>query len=198
MSDPSDALNLEDPDVVAGLARMAHAKLAAGRLLTGRAERYAVTVHPLTPSLWPNGDPYGPPVQDPRGEPRDVSPGPVPPNPTGGGEPSGFAAGVEGSERAARRWTDSEKAEVDAAIAQTAQDAAEFTTDDVWRTLGDAFPVTKGMTSRLVAAARGGIIRNTGRIVRSTRGGAHDHAQRLTVWASLHHPDHHPEGTTAA
>jgi hypothetical protein len=60
-----------------------------------------------------------------------------------------------------------------------------FTADDIWIRLGDDFPVTKGMAARLIAASRRGLIENTGETRFSTRGGAHCHNQRLTLWRSL-------------
>lgn len=39
-------LNLDDPDVAAGLARMAHARQAAGRIVTGLDARQALAEHP--------------------------------------------------------------------------------------------------------------------------------------------------------
>jgi hypothetical protein len=51
--------------------------------------------------------------------------------------------------------------------------------------LGASFPVTKGMTARLMVAERRGVIKNTGEITYAKRGGQHDHAQRLTIWQSL-------------
>jgi hypothetical protein len=96
----------------------------------------------------------------------------------------GFAAGLEGSERAATRWDEHQKALVDDAIIIVASKRAgggTFTTDDVWAQLNGAVPVTKGMTGRLTAAE----IENTKQTVISDRGGEHDHGQRLTVWRSL-------------
>lgn len=99
--------------------------------------------------------------------------------------PSGFAAGLAGSEQAARRWTEDEKTIVLGAIIRVAQRMDEFTTDDVWAELAGQVPVTKGMTSMLKTADRKDILGNTGKTVISQRGGQHDHGQRLTVWYSL-------------
>lgn len=99
--------------------------------------------------------------------------------------PSGFAAGLAGSEQAARRWTDDEKATVLGAIIAVAMEKDEFTTDDVWEKLAGRVPVTKGMTAMLKSADRKDILGNTGKTVISQRGGQHDHGQRLTVWYSL-------------
>jgi hypothetical protein len=96
-----------------------------------------------------------------------------------------FAAGMAGSERSARRWTPEQVAAVDAAIGACAAFMPAFTADDVWKRLGLDFPVTKGMAARLIAAANRGMIRNTGTTTFSTKGGAHDHRQRLVIWESL-------------
>ena len=101
-------------------------------------------------------------------------------------ERSNFLLGLYGSSVSANhKWTDREKWYVDAAISKAARMMPEFTTDDVWRILGPLFPVSKGMASRLNLAVNRGIIENTGRISYADRGGAHDHAQRLTIWASI-------------
>jgi hypothetical protein len=99
--------------------------------------------------------------------------------------PSGFSAGLAGSEQAARRWTDDEKATVLGAIIAVARRLDEFTTDDIWDELAGRVPVTKGMTAMLKSADRKDILGNTGKTVISQRGGQHDHGQRLTVWYSL-------------
>jgi hypothetical protein len=104
----------------------------------------------------------------------------------------------EGTARAARKWTDDEVAAVDKAIATVARKAASrapflgavdgagvFTADNVWRELGPEFPVTKGLTGRLIKAANDGIIRNTGTTRIADRGGDHDHGQRLCVWQAI-------------
>lgn len=99
-------------------------------------------------------------------------------------EPTPFDRGMSGSEAAARKWTDEQSAAVDAAIAGVAAVFDTFTADEVWHVLGPDFPVTKGLASRLKVAANRGLIVSTGELRVSSRGGAHDHAQRLTVWRS--------------
>lgn len=95
---------------------------------------------------------------------------------------SGFEAGMESSEAsAASAWSPADRALVDAAIRALAQNGTPFTSEDVWKAV-PAVPVTKGLSSRLNAAARAGVIVNTGELRTASRGGEHDHAQRLTVW----------------
>jgi hypothetical protein len=104
------------------------------------------------------------------------------------GELEGFAAGLEGSGRAASRWDDEQVALVDAAIKAVCEDhrgGGEFTTDAVWEKLDGAVPVTKGLTGRLKVAQHAGLMDSTGKTAISQRGGHHDHGQRLTVWYSL-------------
>lgn len=114
------------------------------------------------------------------------------PRTTGGrnGAPApteGFPAGLAGSEDAANRWDEGQKALVDDAIVIVAAKRAgeTFTSDAVWAQLNNAVPVTKGLTARLIAAEREGTIENTGETTISERGGEHDHGQRLTLWRSL-------------
>ena len=83
------------------------------------------------------------------------------------------------------KWTPDQQQAVDGAIAVVARAKGRFTADDVWAQLGPDFPVTKGLAGRLNAAVRRGLIRNTGEVAHAKRGGAHDHAQRLTVWAFI-------------
>ena len=97
----------------------------------------------------------------------------------------GFAAGVEASGRSAGVWTQEEKDLVFEAIRKVAIEHEEFTTDQVWEELGGRVPITKGMTSMLMLASRRGILDSTGKTTTSTRGGQHDHGQRLTIWYSL-------------
>jgi hypothetical protein len=97
-----------------------------------------------------------------------------------------FIEGMLASQSSAdARWTRPQQNEVDAAIRYVARAKGFFTADDVWKHLGDQFPVTKGLAGRLNAAVRRGIIRNTGEMAYAQRGGAHDHAQRLSVWAGI-------------
>lgn len=96
-----------------------------------------------------------------------------------------FALAEAGSNQAGQRWTPEEAAAVDRAIAAVADRLDRFTADDVWREVADTAPVTKGLTGRLTAAARRGLIASTPETVKANRGGTHDHAQRLTVWRSL-------------
>ena len=96
-----------------------------------------------------------------------------------------FAKAMQVSERVGNfKWTGEQQRQVDAAIMKVARTKGLFTADDIWQELGAAFPVTKGLAGRLNAAVRQNIIRNTGTVSHAKRGGFHDHAQRLTVWAA--------------
>jgi hypothetical protein len=101
-------------------------------------------------------------------------------------EPTPIERAIAGTEAAGRRWCDAERALVDQAIGTVANRLETFTADDVWRELAGRVPVTKGLTGRLMAATRAGVMVNTGETTIADRGGEHDHAQRLTVWRSLH------------
>lgn len=91
--------------------------------------------------------------------------------------------GLEGTTRAARRWTLAEAAQVDDAIRTVAARGEDFTTADVWAELGAGFPVTKGIAAKMLAAQRAGVIVNTGRVTFNDHP-RHDHAhgQRLALW----------------
>jgi hypothetical protein len=86
---------------------------------------------------------------------------------------------------ATAKWTLQQQDQVDTAIRKMARMMPEFTADQVWYELGASFPVTKGMTARLLVAQRAGVIKNSGLTTFAERGGVHDHAQRLTVWQSV-------------
>jgi len=92
---------------------------------------------------------------------------------------------AESQASANANWSLEQQTQVDAAIVKMARMKPRFTADEVWYELGVSFPVTKGMTARLMVAERRGIIKNTGEITYAKRGGQHDHAQRLTIWQSL-------------
>lgn len=110
-----------------------------------------------------------------------------------------FERGMEGSARAAAKWTDEEVAKVDQAIRDVAAQAAHdqrtrqlpgadgtFTTADVWRELGEGFPVTKGIAGRMTAAKGAGIIESTGRTTYPPPDApGPNNGQRLTVWRAL-------------
>ena len=92
---------------------------------------------------------------------------------------------AESQASANAKWTPAQQLQVDNAIVKMARMQPRFTADQVWYELGETFPVTKGMTARLMVAERRGVIKNSGEITWAERGGKHDHAQRLTVWQSL-------------
>jgi hypothetical protein len=98
---------------------------------------------------------------------------------------SGYRKGMQESAKAAGKWTADEVAQVDRAIELCAKFCPEFTSDQIWGRLPSDFPVTKGLASRLNAAARRGLIEATDRTRKASRGGDHDHGQRLTIWRSL-------------
>ena len=83
------------------------------------------------------------------------------------------------------KWDTRQAAAVDQAIRNAAAKKTFITADDVWAELPATFPVGKGLAARLLAASRAGVIENTGTTTTARRGGAHDHAQRLTIWRSL-------------
>ena len=92
---------------------------------------------------------------------------------------------AESQASANAKWTPEQQDRVDAAIRKMARMLPRLTADQVWYELGATFPVTQGMTARLLVAQRQGVIKNTGEIAYAKRGGEHDHAQRLTIWQSL-------------
>lgn len=96
-----------------------------------------------------------------------------------------FERGMEGSAKAAQKWTPEQKALVADAIRGCAYLLPEFTADDVWDRLPAGFPVTKGLGAALNAAARLNLIRATDRTRKSTRTDEHGHGQRLTIWRSI-------------
>jgi hypothetical protein len=105
-----------------------------------------------------------------------------------------FERGMEGSARAAAKWTDEEVAKVDEVIKGLAEgryyptppDGIEFTTADVWAILGDGFPVTKGIAGRMTSAKGAGLIESTGRTTYPpVNAPGPNNGQRLTVWRSL-------------
>jgi len=96
-----------------------------------------------------------------------------------------FVKAMQISERVSNlKWSGEQQRQVDAAIVHVARTKGLFTADDIWQHLGPTFEVTKGLAGRLNAAVHQNIIRNTGTISHAKRGGLHDHAQRLTVWAA--------------
>jgi len=95
------------------------------------------------------------------------------------------AKALDGSKAAGRKWSPDEVAAVDKAIRECRHFMPEFTADDIWKRLPKDFPVTKGLAARLAAAANDGLIQATDRTRKSTRGGDHDHGQRLLIWRSL-------------
>jgi hypothetical protein len=94
--------------------------------------------------------------------------------------------GAEGSERAAKSWSDAEQLVVEAAITEAAEKHSEFTADAVWAVLGDRVKKTAGMAAMLKRVERKGFISKTDKTADSTRErGDHDAGRRLTVWKSL-------------
>ena len=114
--------------------------------------------------------------------------GPVPartvPAATPPESPDPWSRARNGSDAAARAWSPEQAARVDEAIAACARSGRDFSADDVWRA-APGVPVTKGLAARLITAARRRVIENTGRLTTATRGGKHDHAQRLVVWRGV-------------
>jgi hypothetical protein len=89
-----------------------------------------------------------------------------------------------GTTLAARKWSAEQIAAVDQAIELCVKFCPTFTADDIWARLPKDFPVTKGLAGRLKAASTRGICHATDQTRKSTRGGEHDHGQRLVVWRS--------------
>lgn len=85
------------------------------------------------------------------------------------------------------RWNEQEQARVDRAIARCAWALPDFTADDVWAELADAVPVTKGLSARLMVAARRGVIEATGTVRPSTRTtrDPRDAGRALKVWRGV-------------
>lgn len=91
---------------------------------------------------------------------------------------------LEGTTLAARKWTAEQIAAVDEAIRLCVKFCPTFTADDIWARLPKTFPVTKGLAGRLKAASTAGLCHATNETRKSSRGGEHDHGQRLVVWRS--------------
>jgi hypothetical protein len=91
-----------------------------------------------------------------------------------------------GSESAARRWTDAERALVYATICEIATQRKRFTSDDIWRALGDEVPMTMGIAALLRRAQKNGHIRPTSDHAYSERPDRrdHDYGRHLRVWES--------------
>lgn len=104
-------------------------------------------------------------------------------------EAAAKVTGSEGAERAARSWTDTERALVSVAISEVAQARETFTADDVWIALGDLVPKTMGLSAMLRKAANDGLIEPTDQYAESRRGDRtdHDYGRRLRIWRALAH-----------
>ena len=95
----------------------------------------------------------------------------------------GNAAGMAASFRSAEaRWTKAHQALVDKAVEDVATVKVFFTVDDVYQLLGEDFPKSKGMASRLTLAMSAGLISWTGTYTNSQRPG--NHGQTLKLWRS--------------
>jgi hypothetical protein len=165
-----------------------------------------MTEHPL--QIVVDGVTYetdGPPVVAQRGDgPIEVTYRVLPPaehDPIHFSTPTtAVERGEVGTTLASHRWTREEAARVEEAIRTVAarwkgiyrgvseqrphsEPTGCFTTADVWAELGEGFPVTKGIAAKMTAAARAGVIENTGRHAYNDHPDrAHAHGQRLTVW----------------
>lgn len=96
----------------------------------------------------------------------------------------GIEAGLAASAASAdAKWTKAHQALVDKAIEDVAKTHIFFTVDNVYQLLGDDFPKSKGMASRLTLAVGAGLIDWTGTYTNSTRQG--NHGQTLKLWRSL-------------
>jgi hypothetical protein len=79
-------------------------------------------------------------------------------------EKSRIAVAIAESQASANaKWTPAQQLQVDAAIVKMARMKPRFTADEIWYELGASFPVTKGMTARLMVAERRGVIKKHGR-----------------------------------
>jgi hypothetical protein len=92
---------------------------------------------------------------------------------------------MEGSAKAAKKWSPEQVEAVDNAILGCIRMLSEFTADDVWSRLPAGFLVTKGLGSRLNSFSKRGMILATDRTRKSVRTDEHGHGQRLTIWRSL-------------
>jgi len=128
----------------------------------------------MSDNLWSDGQLFDPAITDTRKPWQGRKDDPTP-----------FERGMEGSARAAQKWTDLEKKWVDEAIELVALVQDTFTADDIWAQIAGRVRVTKGLAGRLNAARHRGMIEPTGQVTFARRGGDHDHAQRLAVWRSL-------------
>lgn len=124
------------------------------------------------PASWANAD------DEPQG---DDDGGPLFGGYRNGNNPRPFDVGMAASAASGSRWSIEDFAVLDAAIRKLAASGERFTSDDVWR-LSPTVKFTKGIGAKLTAAARSGLIHNTGERRVSARGGDHDHAQSLSVW----------------
>ena len=90
----------------------------------------------------------------------------------------------EGQRRAAVKWSDQDVEDINEAIHNCALTYDAFTTNEMWPLIPHV-EVGKAIGGRLTAAQTKGWIENTGTTTLASRGGVHDHNQRLTIWRSL-------------